>query len=93
LPGIDHIPAELIQACSGILCSETSNLIISFWNKKKWPDPLKKSIILPVYKKGDKTDCCNYRGTSLLSTLYEIVFNIFSSKSSPYVDEMIGDHQ
>jgi hypothetical protein len=30
------------------------------------PDKWKESIILPVQKKGDKTDCNNYRGMSLL---------------------------
>jgi hypothetical protein len=35
----------------------------------------------------------NYRGISLLSTSYKIVFNIFLSRLSPYIDEVIGDHQ
>ena len=32
----------------------------------------KESIVVPVYKKDDKTDCSNYRDTSLLSTTYKI---------------------
>jgi hypothetical protein len=53
----------------------------------------KESIIIPIHKKGDKTDSSNYRGTSLLSTLYKIVSNVLLSGLSPYVDEIIGDHQ
>jgi hypothetical protein len=40
-----------------------------------------------------KTDCNNCRRISLLSTSYKIVSNIFLSRLSPYVDEIIGDHQ
>jgi hypothetical protein len=47
-PGSDQIPAELIPA--------GDNLINSVWNKEKLPDQWKECIIVPVRKKGDKTD-------------------------------------
>jgi hypothetical protein len=50
-------------------------------------------FIVPTYKKGDKTDSNNYRGISLSSISYKIVSNILLSRLSPYVDEIIGDHQ
>jgi hypothetical protein len=34
----------------------------SIWNKEELPDKWKESIIVPVHKKGDKTDCSNYHG-------------------------------
>jgi hypothetical protein len=46
-------------------------LINSIWIKEELPDQWKEAIVLPVYKKGDKTDC-NYHGMSLLSTSYTI---------------------
>jgi hypothetical protein len=57
------------------------------------PDQWKESIIVPVHKNGDKTDCSNYRGISLLSTSYKILSNILHSRLTPYIDEIIGDHQ
>ena len=60
-PGTDQIPAELIKAGGRTICCEIHKLIISIWNKEELPDEWKESIIVPIYKKGDKTDCNNYR--------------------------------
>jgi hypothetical protein len=51
------------------------------------------SIIVPIHKKGDKTHCNNYQGISLLSTAYKILSNILLASLTPYVNEVIGDHQ
>jgi len=53
----------------------------------------KESIIIPIYKKGDKTDCNNYRDISLLSTTFKNLSNILLSRLTPYSEETIGDHQ
>ena len=53
----------------------------------------KESIIVPIYKKDDKTDCSNYRGISLLSPTYKILSNILLSKLTPNAEEILGDHQ
>jgi hypothetical protein len=37
--------------------SEIHTLINSIWNKEELPEDWKKSINVPTYKKGDKTDC------------------------------------
>jgi hypothetical protein len=53
-PGIDQTPAELIKAGSRIIRSEIHKLIISVWIKEELPEQWKESIIVPIYKKGDK---------------------------------------
>jgi sorting nexin-29 len=65
----------------------------SIWNKEKMPDQWNDSIIVPIHKTGDKIDCYNYRGITLLSTSYKILSNILLSRLSPYIDEIIWDHQ
>jgi hypothetical protein len=57
------------------------------------PQQWKESVIVPIYKKGDKTDCSNYRGISLLSAAYKILSNILLVRLTPHVSEIIGDHQ
>jgi hypothetical protein len=59
-PGIDQIPAELVKACGRTIRCEIHKLINSIWNKEKLPERWKESVIVPVCKKGDKTDCSNY---------------------------------
>ena len=75
-PGIDQIPEEFIKAGSRTICYEIHKLIISIWNKEELPEEWKKSIVVPSYKRGDKTDFSNYRGISLLPTTYKILSNI-----------------
>jgi hypothetical protein len=76
--GSDQIPAKLFQAGGEILRSEIHKLIHSVFNKEELPDQWKEFIIVPIYKKGDKIDCSNYRGLSLLLTLYKMFQISFS---------------
>jgi hypothetical protein len=39
------------------------------------------------------TDCSNYHGISFLSTSHKMLSDVFLSRLSPYIDEIIGDHQ
>jgi hypothetical protein len=59
-PGADQISAELIQAGGKTLHSEIHKLNNLVWNKKELPHQRKESTVVPIYKKGDKTDCSNY---------------------------------
>jgi len=81
-PGTDQIPAEFIKAVGRTIRYEIHKLIISIWNKEELPEEWKDSIIVSIYKKGDITDCSNYRGISLLLTMYKILSNILLSKQS-----------
>jgi hypothetical protein len=85
-PDSNQIPAEPIQAGGEILLSEIHKLINSVSNKETLPDQWKESIIVPVHKKGDKTDCNKYHGTSPLSTSYNILSSILISRLSLYTD-------
>ena len=57
---------------------------------KELPEEWKKSIIVPICKKGDKTDCTNYRGLPLLPSTYKILSKILLSRLTPYTEEIIG---
>jgi hypothetical protein len=63
------------------------------WNKEELPHQWKQSIVVPIHYKGEKTECSNYSGISLLSTSYKMLSNILLARLIPYADEIIGDHQ
>ena len=69
------------------------NLFFSIWNKEELPKEWKESHTVPIYKKGDKTDCSNYIGISHLSTTYKILSSILLSRLTPYAEEITGDCQ
>jgi hypothetical protein len=58
-PDIDHISAEFIKTGGRKIRSQIHKLTNSIWHKEKLLEELKDSIIVSIYKKGDKTDCSN----------------------------------
>lgn len=74
--GHDNIKAELIKYLDGEGLSLLLKIINACWNKGQVPRDWTVATILPIYKKGDRQICSNYRGISLLpvvSKLYEII--------------------
>jgi len=74
----------MIKAGGRTIGSEIHILITSIWKKEKLPEWWKESNLVPIHKKGDKTDCNNYRGISNLTTTYKVLSNILLSRLIPY---------
>jgi len=51
------------------------------------------TIICPIHKKSDKTDCQKYRGISMLSLIYKVFAKILAKRLSPCIEQNIGDYQ
>jgi hypothetical protein len=71
--------------------TEINKLINSIWNEEELLDLWKESIIVPIHKKSDKTDCNNYLGISLLPTSYKLLSIIPISRLNPYTDIITGE--
>jgi len=71
---------------------EIHKLSISIWNKEELPEEWKELIIVPICKKGNKTDCGKYRGISYLSIMNKILSSILLSRLTPHAEEIIGGH-
>jgi hypothetical protein len=50
-------------------------------------------IIQPIYKKGDKLQCSNYRAITLLNVTYEVLSGILYNRLTEYAEEILGEYQ
>jgi hypothetical protein len=87
-PGFDHHTVQPIESLCR-LCYPGHTLINTICNKGDMPEQWKESIIVPIYKKGDRTDCSNYRGISFLSTTYKILSNLLQSRLTPFIYSVV----
>lgn len=85
--GSDNIQAELIKYSE----KETQYFIFKVcqktWREEQKPRSWKEAIIIHLHKKGDKTDCSNYRDISLLNTTYKVFPKVLLSRLTPYAEE------
>jgi hypothetical protein len=70
--GYDDIPITLIKASKHILIKPLTHLINSSFITGEFPSQLKISKVVPVFKKGDRTDITNYRPIALQSVISKI---------------------
>ena len=84
-PGGDGIPAEVWKHGGDNLFSRLHQLITNAWGMGSIPQSWKDASIITIYKKGDRTDCGNYREISLLSIACEIFARILLNRLSTYI--------
>ena len=92
-PGSDNLPGELFKYGGEALCQRLHELIVKIWEKEELPEEWELGIICPIYKKGDKLECDNYRGINLLNIAYKLFANILYNRLRPHADETIGEYQ
>ena len=57
------------------------------------PNEWNKSIICTIYKKGEKSECSNNRGISLLNTAYKILAIIINNRLTTYAEDSLSQEQ
>jgi hypothetical protein len=78
--GSDNITGELIKHGRRTLKQKIYKLICNIWNTETLPTQWNNGIICPIYKKGDRLDCNNYRPIMLLNTTYKIYTILINKK-------------
>ena len=83
--GGDGIPAELFQILHSI-CQQ-------IWKTQRWPQDWKRSVFIPVPKKGKAKECSNYRTMALISHASKLMLKILQARLQQYVNHELPDVQ
>ena len=86
-------PAELFQ----ILKDDTVKVLYSICQKigktQQWPQDWKKSVFIPISKKGNAKECSNYHTTALISHASKVIFKVLQARFQQYVNGELPDVQ
>ncbi|CAM4973194.1 unnamed protein product [Rotaria socialis] len=92
-PGSDGITAEMIQAGGEQLIRQIHALCNKAWHQGVIPKEWGKSILVPIPKKGDISECSNYRTISLIKHMSKILLAILLNRIKHHLDPYLADEQ
>ena len=86
--GVDGIPPEFWKSGGPALHSKLHELLVCCWEQGKLPRDLRDAVIVTLYKnKGEKSNCSNYRGITLLSIAGKIFARVLLNRLVPIIAE------
>ena len=89
-PGIDGLPAEVYKYGGDLLLEKLTSLFNLCWSTGDVPGDLRDAVIVSLYKnKGEKSDCSNYRGVTLLSIAGKILARVLLDRLIPAIAEVV----
>ena len=87
-PGQDGIPPEIYKVAETTITSRLHALFTQLWTEGEVPQDFKDAQITCIYKrKGDRSDCNNYRGISLLSIVGKILARVLLERLKLHITE------
>ena len=93
-PGGGGIPAEVWKYGGVNLSNRLHRWIIKAWEEGHLPQAWKDANIVTIFKRGDRRECSNYRGISLLSAAVKIFARILLNRlSSQITPEVVPEKQ
>ena len=92
-PGSDGITAEMIQEGGEQLVRQIHPLCNKAWNESTIPEEWSKSILVPIPKKGDLSQCANYRTISLINHTGKILLIILLNRLKHQLEPHLSEEQ
>ena len=74
--GGDGIPVELIQILKDDAVKVLHSINQQIWKTQQWPQDWKRSVFIPIPKKGNAKECSNYRTIALISHASKVMLKI-----------------
>ena len=91
--GGDGIPAELFQILKDDAMKVLHSLCQQIWITKQWPQDWKRSVFIPIPKKGNAKEGSNYRTIALISHASKVMLKILQARLQQYVNHELPDIQ
>ena len=74
--GSDGIPAKLFQILKDDAVKVLNSICLEIWKTQQWPQDWKRSIFIPIPKKGKVKECSNYHTIILISHASKVMLKI-----------------
>ena len=78
--GDDGIPVELIQIPKDDAVKVLHSICQQIWKTQQWPQGWKRSVFIPIPKKGYAKECANYRTIALISHASKVILKILQTR-------------
>ena len=89
----DRIPAELFQILKDDAVKVLHSTCQQIWKILQWPWDWKRSVFIPIPKKGNAKECSNYCTFSFISHASKVMLKILQARLQQYMDHGLPDVQ
>ena len=89
----DGIPAELFQILKDDAVKVLHSICQQIWKTQQWPQDWKRSVFIPISKKGNAKECSNYCTIALISHASKVMLKILQARVQKYVNCELPDVQ
>ena len=91
--GGDGIPVELFQILKYDAVKLLHSICQQIWKTQQWPQDWKRSVFIPISKKGNAKECSNYYTIALISHASKVMLKILQARLQQYLNCEIPDVQ
>ena len=91
--GGDGIPVELFQILKDDAVKVLHSICQQIWKTQQWPQDWKRSVFLPIPKKGNAKECSNYHTNALISHDSKVMLKILQARLQQYMNHELPDVQ
>ena len=89
--GGDGIPVELSQILKDDAVKVMHSISQQIWKTQQWPQDWKRSVFIPIPKKGNAKECSNYHTIALTSHTSKVMLKILQARLQQYVNCELPD--
>ena len=91
--GGEGIPAEIVKILKDDAVKVLHSICQQIWKTQKWPQDWKRSVFIPIPKKGNAKECSDYHIIGLISLASKVMLKILQARFQQYVNRELPDVQ